>query len=285
MILELDHDISTTLVARDYKGPSADWFADSCQPKMILERPVPHNLDIPTLTKKAINHLEQYELIKYPVTMDHLVGFLGAQTGIFGREELDKVKPHLTILADDILSRPEFAFHRPTHKVEYYENHPKDSRVKGPKTIGNTVTAFYGMGGGNIPLVLEHQSYNITFNDANGTRKDRPNGGCYINETKTSNAITTGGVGDTRVIERSQSKSSKVRQLTPLECERLQGFPDNWTQIAYRKKSAKDCPKSPRYKALGNSMAVPVMRYIGVGILEVEERDDKNTSIHERKAD
>ena len=55
----------------------------------------------------------------------------------------------------------------------------------------------------------------------------------------------------------------KVRKLTPTECERLQGFPDNHTQIPWRGKPAADCPDSPRYKAIGNSMAVPVMRWIG----------------------
>ena len=54
-----------------------------------------------------------------------------------------------------------------------------------------------------------------------------------------------------------------VRKLTPIECERLQGFPDNHTLIPWRGKPAADCPDSPRYKAIGNSMAVPVMRWIG----------------------
>lgn len=58
-----------------------------------------------------------------------------------------------------------------------------------------------------------------------------------------------------------------VRRLTPLECERLQGFPDNHTRIPYRNKSANDCPDTPRYKAIGNSMAVPVMRWIGKRIM------------------
>ena len=58
------------------------------------------------------------------------------------------------------------------------------------------------------------------------------------------------------------------RRLTPLECERLQGFPDNHTRIPYRNKSANDCPDTPRYKAIGNSMAVPVMRWIGKRIKE-----------------
>lgn len=52
-----------------------------------------------------------------------------------------------------------------------------------------------------------------------------------------------------------------VRRLTPTECERLQGFPDGWTDVAWRGKE--HAPDGPRYKALGNSMAVPVMRWIG----------------------
>src|SRR5699024_4280491 len=59
-----------------------------------------------------------------------------------------------------------------------------------------------------------------------------------------------------------------VRRLTPIECERLQGFPDGWTQIPWRNQPAEDCPDGHRYKALGNSMAVPVMRWIGERILK-----------------
>ena len=59
----------------------------------------------------------------------------------------------------------------------------------------------------------------------------------------------------------------QVRRLTPTECERLQGFPDGWTAIPYRGKPASD---GPRYKALGNSMAVPVMAWIGRRIAAVE---------------
>lgn len=62
-----------------------------------------------------------------------------------------------------------------------------------------------------------------------------------------------------------------VRRLMPVECERLQGFPDGWTAIPYRGKPAEECPDTPRYKALGNSMAVPEMRWIGERIAMVEE--------------
>jgi DNA (cytosine-5)-methyltransferase 1 len=58
-----------------------------------------------------------------------------------------------------------------------------------------------------------------------------------------------------------------VRRLTPRECERLQGFPDDYTLVEYRKKTAAD---GPRYRALGNSMAVPVMRWIGERIKMVD---------------
>ena len=56
---------------------------------------------------------------------------------------------------------------------------------------------------------------------------------------------------------------NSVRKLTPVECERLQGFPDNYTQIPYRNRKDVNCPVGPRYKALGNSMTVNVMKWIG----------------------
>lgn len=61
-----------------------------------------------------------------------------------------------------------------------------------------------------------------------------------------------------------------VRRLTPRECERLQGFPDDFTAIPWRGKSAENCPDGPRYKALGNSMAVNAMRWIGDRIEQVD---------------
>jgi site-specific DNA-cytosine methylase len=71
------------------------------------------------------------------------------------------------------------------------------------------------------------------------------------------------------------ASSDCVRRLTPIECERLQGFPDNFTCIPWRNKLEGDCPDSPRYKALGNSMAVPVMRWIGERIQKVEQINDR----------
>lgn len=121
------------------------------------------------------------------------------------------------------------------------------------KEVLGTLTASYGTGGVDFetkPLVHNVEAYNITFCDANGTRKDRVNGGLYVNKTDTSNTLTRTGVGTNAV------QDMRVRRLTPIECERLQGFPDNYTNIP-------NAPDTGRYKALGNSMAVPVMRWIG----------------------
>jgi DNA (cytosine-5)-methyltransferase 1 len=77
------------------------------------------------------------------------------------------------------------------------------------------------------------------------------------------------------VHDQNVQQGSAVRRLTPRECERLQGFSDDFTQIPYRNKPADQCPDGPRYKALGNSMAVPVMRWIGerIEIVESINRD------------
>ena len=60
-----------------------------------------------------------------------------------------------------------------------------------------------------------------------------------------------------------------VRRLTPLECERLQGFPDNWTCIPWKGKQADHCPVTPRYKSIGNSMAVPVITWLGQRVEQI----------------
>ena len=86
-----------------------------------------------------------------------------------------------------------------------------------------------------------------------------PNAGIGIDQSPTlTNAMGAGG-GHIPI-----TNAMAVRRLTPVECERLQGFPDNYTNIKDK------CPDGPRYKALGNSMAVPVMAWIGKRIQEVE---------------
>jgi len=86
---------------------------------------------------------------------------------------------------------------------------------------------------------------------------------CETADTLSVANQTTGFPGDIA------AHGMQVRRLTPRECERLQGFPDDYTAIPWRGKPASECPDGPRYKALGNSMAVPVMRWIGERIKAV----------------
>ena len=79
----------------------------------------------------------------------------------------------------------------------------------------------------------------------------------------TANALLTPNGGRAGMGVGAIGWGMQVRRLTPIECERLQGFPDNHTLISWRGKDADECPGGPRYKAIGNSMAVPVMRWIG----------------------
>lgn len=60
----------------------------------------------------------------------------------------------------------------------------------------------------------------------------------------------------------SSQAANGVRRLTPRECERLQGLPDDWTRVPYRNKPANSCPDGPRYRAIGNGWALPVARWV-----------------------
>ena len=96
------------------------------------------------------------------------------------------------------------------------------------------------------------------------------NGGGYGNAND-GLGITVEGTGPLqRCNTPAVAQAMTVRRLTPRECERLQGFPDDYTLIPWRKKQAEDCPDGPRYKALGNSMAVNCMAWIGERIAAPE---------------
>jgi DNA (cytosine-5)-methyltransferase 1 len=90
-------------------------------------------------------------------------------------------------------------------------------------------------------------------------------------EDGTANALLTPNGGRGGIGVGAIHYGRAVRRLTPRECERLQGFPDDYTMIPWRNKPVDQCPDGPRYKALGNSMAVPCMEWIGEGIDIVEE--------------
>jgi DNA (cytosine-5)-methyltransferase 1 len=162
-----------------------------------------------------------------------------------------------------------------------FENSRRDG-VRLMEDKSNTLQSFMGTGGGNVPCVSyslqgagatsqggngscfkEEQSYTLNVTDVHGVAYDMKQ---HHNPQPTKTIqLTTGNCstirGDTPLIQNFIA----VRRLTPIECERLQGFPDNYTNI----------PKAAdgnRYKALGNSMAVPVMRWIGERINQYEQR-------------
>lgn len=168
-------------------------------------------------------------------------------------------------------------------------------RLASGKPVTGPILASYGLkqGLGNQEAfsgdyrVIEDKTFCISSNTIGRSSKNWGNGKVFQHEksytlnTKSPHAIAytrltrdlrvhealvptitarmgTGGGNVPNIVSRG-----RVRRLTPLECERLQGFPDNHTQIPYRNKPASDCPDTARYKAIGNSMAVPVMKWIG----------------------
>jgi len=184
-----------------------------------------------------------------------------------------------------------------------YENHPSDSRVKDMGDVCQTVTSTWGTGGGNIPFVqsfgipgnwigrkpenggnattpMDNVSPCLTKTDRHGVafgfepgiakREGNPNRfSKELSPTLTASNDPSRSPQSSEVtnqIAAVYAASTSVRRLTPVECERLQGFPDNYTQIPWNKKVSVDCPDGLRYKAMGNSMAVPVMNWIGTRI-------------------
>ena len=131
------------------------------------------------------------------------------------------------------------------------------------KSISKTLTASYGTGGADLdikPLVLEP---NITYGFEPGITKREGEPNRFVKEmTPTLRAQ----MGDNQIAMINQYA---VRRLTPIECERLQGFPDNYTNTP----TSSD---TTRYKALGNSMAVPVMKWIGERINNVAKQMEQN---------
>jgi DNA (cytosine-5)-methyltransferase 1 len=129
-----------------------------------------------------------------------------------------------------------------------YDSHPNDSRIVGPVDVCPTVVARWGTGGGNTPLV--QQTYRKSRRAQNVTDFET-----WVPDdvTNTLNCFDIGDIRSTDIV----MQTNVVRRLMPIECERLQGFPDGWTDIR------DNTSDSPRYKAIGNSMAVPCMKWIG----------------------
>lgn len=196
-----------------------------------------------------------------------------------------------------------------------FENHGIDGRYTGPHPVSPTLAARSGTGGNNLPLVArEPDSYCIAGNIIDRQTKNGGNGfgyqkdvsytlntadrhAVYTRQSRNSfqeNAVAStecarqykdatdlicqpermdGNLTDQQTAEENEETCLLIRRLTPLECERLQGFPDGWTLI----EGASD---SARYKALGNSVAIPCVIFVLRGIALLVEKELRETEKH-----
>lgn len=175
------------------------------------------------------------------------------------------------------------------HEPLVFENHGIDARYTGPHEVSPTMSARYGTGGNNVPLVGEVEVYCITGN-AIGREPQNGGNGLGIDEDVSHTLTATdrhavfsrqrtdifkpGEIASTESARQHKDATDLVydeaevevldlplliRRLMPIECERLQGFPDGWTDIPRASDAA-------RYKALGNSVAIPCVQLLMLGI-------------------
>ena len=182
------------------------------------------------------------------------------------------------------------------HQPLVFENHGIDARYTGPHKVAPTMSARYGTGGNNVPLVTQgDDTFCITGNAIDRQPMNGGNGIGYqqgiaytltatdhhavfsrqrVDVFKDDDVASTQsarqhkdatdlvmnlGEAQNDSMPENETLILLIRRLTPLECERLQGFPDGWTDI----EGASD---SARYKALGNSVAIPCVDYVLQGI-------------------
>ena len=173
---------------------------------------------------------------------------------------------------------------RPNHPM-LYENHGIDGRYTGPHDVAPTMSARYGTGGNNVPLVQAEEVICITGNAIDRQPQNGGNGIGWqrdiaytltatdrhsvfsrqrVDQFKEDDIASTESARQYKdatdivcqpVSEWSDASCHLLRRLVPLECERLQGYPDGWTDVPGASDSA-------RYKALGNSVAIPCVEYL-----------------------
>ena len=191
------------------------------------------------------------------------------------------------------------------HQPLVYENHGVDARIREFGEVSPTVTARYGTGGGNTPLVQEpNEVYCIVGNIIDRQPENGGNGCGYqqdlaytltaldrhavyarqrVDEFRNDDIASTQSARQAKdatdlVVEPDRQYAQLIRRLTPWECELLQGFPLGWTDIP----SASD---SARYRALGNSVPVPCVEFImkslqAVAAMEVDDERSQAQGDH-----
>ena len=185
------------------------------------------------------------------------------------------------------------------HQPLVYENHGVDARIRESGEVSPTVTARYGTGGGNTPLVQEpSEVYCIVGNIIDRQPENGGNGCGYqenlaytittvdrhavyarqrVDEFKNDDIASTQSARQAKdatdlIVEPDRQYAQLIRRLTPWECELLQGFPPGWTDVP----SASD---SARYRALGNSVAIPCVEFIMKSLREVTELETEKEQI------
>ena len=175
------------------------------------------------------------------------------------------------------------------HQPLVYENHGVDARIRESGEVSPTVTARYGTGGGNTPLVQEDDDVYCIVGNIIDRRPENGGNGCgyqenlaytittvdrhavfarqRVDEFRNDDIASTQSARQAKdatdlIVEPNRQYAQLIRRLTPLECERLQGFPDGWTNIPGTSDSA-------RYRALGNSVAIPCVEFIMKSLNEV----------------
>ena len=171
------------------------------------------------------------------------------------------------------------------HQPLVYENHGIDARYRKTDGISPTMSARWGTGGNNVPLVGKEEPVLCIMGNAIDRKPENGGNGigyqpdlAYTLTATDKHAVYSRQrvdvFMDDNIATTESARQHKdatdlvlqgvgprlIRRLTPLECERLQGFPDGWTDI----QGASD---SVRYKALGNSVAIPCVEYVMSGIV------------------
>lgn len=158
------------------------------------------------------------------------------------------------------------------HQPLVFENHGIDGRYTGPHTVTPTLSARAGTGGNNLPLVGQEMPGDpfralATANQPMVFSRQRVDKFALDDVASTESARQYKDATDLILQSGKKNHPLLIRRLTPLECERLQGFPDGWT----KQPGASD---SARYKALGNSVAIPCVEFIMQGIKMVVELEE-----------
>ena len=168
------------------------------------------------------------------------------------------------------------------HQPLVFDNHGQDNRFRGPVQTAQTVSSFFGMGGNNTSLVEQNAgaiciagnivdrqpqnggnglgcqddlAYTLTATDRHAVYSRQRVDDFRHNDVASTQSARQYKDATDLICQQAEACAHLIRRLTPLECERLQGFPDGWTDIPGASDSA-------RYKALGNSVAIPCVEFI-----------------------